>query len=111
MTVHEFFYKVWLAKAMQKRLPAPKVINIDYSAKSPCLQRLTADKGKWVTYQLRLREITLTEVAHRAGCSLPTVSNVLAGRHSSAKVYSALCDILGYGTVGDLFAAGIRSMA
>lgn len=82
-----------------------------YTTKSPSLQRLNSDKGKWVTYQLRLKGITLTEVARRAGCSLPTVSNVLAGRHSSAKVYIVLCDILGYSTVSDLFAGSIRSAA
>lgn len=82
-----------------------------YTTKSPSLQRLNSDKGKWVAFQLRLKGITLTEVARRAGCSLPTVSNVLAGRHSSVKVYIVLCDILGYSAVCDLFAFGKRRAA
>ena len=82
-----------------------------YTTKSPSLQRLNSDKGKWVTYQLRLRGITMTEVARRAGCSLPTVSNVLAGRHSSSKVYIVLCDILGCSTISDLIASSVRSAA
>ena len=111
MTAHDFFYTVWLENALRKCLPAPKSFCAIYRTKSPSLQRLDSDKGKWVSYQLRLKGITLTEVAQVAGCSLPTVSNVLAGRHSSAKVYIVLCNILGYSAVSDLFAFGKRRAA
>ena len=82
-----------------------------YTTRSPCLQRLSSDKGKWVTYQLRLRGITHTELAKRIGCSRPTVSNVLGGRTSSSKVYITLCDILGFDTIGELLASPRRSAA
>lgn len=82
-----------------------------YTTKSPSLQRLTSDKGKWVTYQLRLRGLTHTELARLAGCSRPTVSNVLAGRTSSSKVYIALCDILGFSSISELLILPTRRAA
>lgn len=82
-----------------------------YITRSPSLQRLDVAQGKWVTYQLRLKNLTHTDIALRAGCSRPTVSNVLAGRTSSRKVYITLCDILGLSTISDLFANPKRSVA
>ena len=82
-----------------------------YTTKSPCLQRLNFDKGKWVNYQLRLRGITQTDIAKRAGCSQAQVSNVLAGRTSSSKVYIVLCDILGFSSLNELLASSRRSAA
>ncbi|WP_147615103.1 helix-turn-helix domain-containing protein [Treponema pectinovorum] len=82
-----------------------------YTTKSPCLQRLNSDKGKWVGYQLRLRGVTQTEIAARAGCSQSQVSNVLAGRTSSSKVYIVLCDILGFSSLSDLLAIPRRGAA
>lgn len=82
-----------------------------YNTKSPSLQRLSSEQGKWVTYQLRLKNLTHTEIALRAGCSRPTVSNVLAGRTSSSKVYIVLCDILGYSTLSDLLTTPRRRVA
>lgn len=108
MTAQEFFYKVWLARITMKCLPAPKIIS---NKKSPSLQRLDSAQGKWVTYQLRLKNLTHTDIALRAGCSRPTVSNVLAGRTSSSKVYIVLCDILGYDSIGDLLASSKRRAA
>ena len=80
------------------------------TTKSRSLQRLNAAQGKWITYQLRLRGITHIELAKRAGCSRPLVSNVLAGRASSSKVYTALCIILGYSALSELL-SGKRSAA
>lgn len=79
------------------------------STRSPCLQRLDADKGKWVTYQLRLRKITHAEIARRAGCTRAAVTNVLAGRASSIKVYVALCAILGLSAISELLTSVKRS--
>lgn len=84
---------------------------MNYSTRSPCLQRLNSDKGKWVGYQLKLRGITHQEVSVRAGCSRQTVTNVLAGRTSSSKVYIVLCDILGYSSLVELLASSGRSAA
>lgn len=79
------------------------------NTRSPSLQRLDADSGKWVTYQLRLRGLTIAEVARRAGCTGSVVTNVLAGRISSAKVYVALCEILGLSAISELLAKARRS--
>ena len=84
---------------------------MDYTTRSPCLQRLNSDKGKWITYQLRLRGIRQTDIAARAGCSQSQVSNTLAGRTSSSKVYITLCDILGIGSISELLASSRRSAA
>ncbi|WP_297645878.1 helix-turn-helix transcriptional regulator [uncultured Treponema sp.] len=84
---------------------------MDCTTRSPCLQRLDADKGKWVNYQIRLRGLTQTDIAVRAGCSQSQVSNVLAGRTSSSKVYDVLCSILGLTTVGELLIVSRRSAA
>lgn len=84
---------------------------MDYTTRSPCLQRLNSDKGKWITYQLRLRGITQRDIAARSGCSQPQVANTLAGRTSSSKVYITLCDILGFDTIGELLASPRRSAA
>lgn len=73
-----------------------------YTTKSPSLQRLSPDKGKWVAYQLKLRNLTHADIALRAVCSRPTVSNVLAGRFSSSNVYNVLCSILGFSTMNEL---------
>lgn len=80
-----------------------------YTTKSPSLQRLSSDKGKWIAYQLRLRNLTHADIALRAGCSRPTVSNVLAGRVSSSNVYTILCRILGFSTMSELLAHSARS--
>lgn len=84
---------------------------MDYTTRSPCLQRLNSDKGKWITYQLRLRGIRQTDIAARAGCSQAQVSNTLAGRTSSSKVYITLCDILGFDSIRELLASPKRSAA
>ena len=82
-----------------------------YTTKSKSLQRLSSSQGKWVTYQLRLKNLTHTDIALRAGCSRPTVSNVLAGRTSSSKVYIVLCDVLGCSTLAELLAIPRRRAA
>lgn len=80
-----------------------------YTTKSPSLQRLSSDKGKWITYQLRLRNLTHADIAARAGCSRPTVSNVLAGRVSSSNVYTVLSRILGFSTMSELLAYSAKT--
>lgn len=72
------------------------------NTKSRSLQRLDSAQGKWVTYQLKLRGITHANIAEAAHCSRPVVSNALAGRTSSSKVYTVLCDILGCETICEL---------
>lgn len=82
-----------------------------YTTKSPSLQRLNAEQGKWVAYQLKLRGITQAKLSAWAGCSQPQVSNTLAGRTASSKIYIVLCNILGYSSIGDLLVNSKRSAA
>lgn len=107
MTAQEFFCNVWLAGISLKRLPAPK--SKTFIPRSPCLQRLVSDKGKWVNYQIRLRGLTQKEIAARAGCSQSQVANTLAGRTSSSKIYLVLCDILEISSIAELLATPRRS--
>lgn len=107
MTAHEFFYKVWLASVTQKRLPAPKGI----TTKSPALQRLSREEGKWIGYQLKIKGFTQQSVADRANRSRNTVANVLCGRISSANVYAALCELLGYASMAEMLASVRRNAA
>ncbi len=79
------------------------------NTRSPSLQRLSAGKGKWVTYQLRLHRLTHDDVARMAGCTRPVVTNVLAGRISSAKVYDVLCKIFGLSAISELLTNEKRS--
>ena len=65
------------------------------NTKSRSLQRLSSHQGKWISFQLKLKNITHDDVAEKAGCSRPSVTNVLAGRYTSSRVYEALCNILG----------------
>ncbi|MBR4630113.1 MAG: helix-turn-helix transcriptional regulator [Treponema sp.] len=82
---------------------------MDYATRSPSLQRLDSDKGKWVNYQIRLRGLTQKEIAARAGCSQSQVANTLAGRTSSSKIYLVLCDILEISSIAELLATPRRS--
>ncbi|MEE3436430.1 MAG: helix-turn-helix transcriptional regulator [Treponema sp.] len=83
---------------------------MDYSARSPALQRLSRSEGKWISYQMKLRGLTQKGVAAKAGKARDTVSNVLNGRISSAAVYSALQELLGYKSMAEMLAAA-RSAA
>lgn len=84
---------------------------MQYITRCRPVQRLKADQGKWISYQLRLRNITQYDLAKLAGCSQPTVANTLAGRTSSTKVYTVLCDLLGYDIIGEMLNGSSRSVA
>ena len=84
---------------------------MQYNTKSPSLQRLNSDKGKWVNYQIRLRGLTQENIAALAGCSRSQVANTLAGRTSSSKVYLVLCDILEISSIAELLSTTERRAA
>lgn len=82
---------------------------MDYTTRSPNLQRLSRSEGKWVGYQLKVRGLTQKTVAARSRRARNTVANVLTGRISSLSVYTTLCELLGYSDMGALLAAARRS--
>ena len=79
--------------------------------RSPSLQRLERNAGKWIIFRLHLKEITLKDVAILIGMSASFVSDVLAGRRSSARVYNGICALLGYSDMNALLADARRSAA
>lgn len=107
MTAHEFFYKVWLASVTQKRLPAPKGI----TTKSPSLQRLNRRESDWVFYKMRLKGVRQSDIARISGMANSTVSEVLNGKKSSLRVYSAVSSLLGYSDIDSLLSEARRSAA
>ena len=82
---------------------------MDYTTKSPALQRLSREEGKWIGYQLKIKGFTQQSVADRANRSRNTVANVLCGRISSANVYAALCELLGYASMAEMLASVRRN--
>jgi transcriptional regulator with XRE-family HTH domain len=58
-------------------------------------------EGCWIKYQMDLKKITMEAVAQKAGCSLMTVSRVVAGKQNAEKAKKAkevLAEMLGYKT-------------
>lgn len=78
---------------------------MNYSARSPSLQRLDARRGKRLGCQLKLRGVTHGDVAATAGRPRPAVTNVLCGRTSNLPVYRALCAALGCASTLELLCA------
>jgi hypothetical protein len=53
-------------------------------------------EGCWIKYQMDLRNVKMTDVARKAHRSVSMVSRVVCGVKKSAKVESALAELLGY---------------
>jgi transcriptional regulator with XRE-family HTH domain len=66
---------------------------------------ITHSEKEWIKYRLALKGLTQTDIAIRAGCTRPMVSNVIAGRKVSANVSTALAKSLGYKSFDELIAA------
>jgi transcriptional regulator with XRE-family HTH domain len=62
-------------------------------------------KGCWVQYQLKLRNLTLEDVARKANVTSGMVTHFLKGRKNSEKVRRALADVLGFDSFEKLIAA------
>jgi transcriptional regulator with XRE-family HTH domain len=59
---------------------------------------------EWIKYRLALKNLTQGDIAARAGCTRPMVSNVIAGRKVSANVITVLIRALGYESFDQLLA-------
>jgi predicted DNA-binding protein (UPF0251 family) len=67
--------------------------------------RIKPKEGLWITFQLRLKGISQTEMAARLGISLKTVNDILRGRKHSTRVEDALYQTLGYLSFESMIAA------
>jgi transcriptional regulator with XRE-family HTH domain len=68
-------------------------------------KNITPPEGCWIRYQLNLRNIKMEDIAKKAGCSIPTVSEVINGVKNSKRVAKTLADMLGYTGFEALLAA------
>ena len=84
---------------------------MNYTTRSPVLQRLSKQEGDWIYYKLRSRNIYGKDVACASNVSLPLVSLVLRGERSSAPVYETFCKLLGYSSMSHLLADANRGVA
>jgi transcriptional regulator with XRE-family HTH domain len=65
---------------------------------------ITHREREWIKYRLALSNLTQVDIAARAGCTRPMVSNVIAGRKVSANVLAVLTRALGYESFEQLIA-------
>ena len=65
---------------------------------------ITHSEKEWIKYRLALQNLTQGDIAARAGCTRPMVSNVIAGRKVSANVLAVLVRALGYESFEQLIA-------
>lgn len=75
---------------------------MDYTTRSPSLQRLNRYESSWVLYKMRLNGICQSDIARISGMANSTVSEVLNGKKSSLRVYSTVSSLLGYADIGSL---------
>jgi hypothetical protein len=75
----------------------------EYGYESP--QCVSAKLRGWIIAQMREKNITETELADEAHCSLSLVSYFLSGRRKSDLILENAAKLLGYGTVKELIAA------
>ena len=84
---------------------------MNYTTRSPSLQRLSKQEGDWIYYKLRSHNLYGKDVATASNVSLSCVSLVLRGERSSAPVYATLCKFLGYSSMSLLLADANRGAA
>lgn len=84
---------------------------MDYTTRSPNLQRFTRTEGQWLSFKLKAAGITHAEVANAAGVSETFVTMVLNGKRSSIHVYSVLCAKLDFSSLAELMAEATRGVA
>jgi hypothetical protein len=66
---------------------------------------ISRETGCWLQYQLKLGRYGLKEIAGEANVSPSMVTHFLSGRKDSARVRTAFCKLLGYGSFDKLIAA------
>jgi transcriptional regulator with XRE-family HTH domain len=59
---------------------------------------------EWIKYRMALKGLTQADIAARARCTRPMVTNVIAGRKTSANVTTALVRALGFRSFDELIA-------
>jgi hypothetical protein len=74
-----------------------------YGYESP--QCVPSRLREWIIARMQEKDITETDIANKAHCSLSLVSHFLAGRRKSDLVLEISAKLLGYGTAGELIAA------
>ena len=77
---------------------------MNYTTRSPSLQRLSKQEGDWIYYKLRSHDISFLKVAADSKVSPSLVSMILHGKRSSALVYETFCKLLGYSSMTHLLA-------
>ena len=75
---------------------------MNYTTRSPRLQRLNCYESSWVFYKMRLKGVRQSDIARISGMANSTVSEVLNGKKSSLRVYAAVSSLLGYADIGSL---------
>jgi transcriptional regulator with XRE-family HTH domain len=70
--------------------------------------RIKPQEGLWIVYRLRLAGIRQVDFAARLGVSTATVAKVLAGKTKSARIETALYQLLGYPSFEVMIAASRR---
>jgi len=66
---------------------------------------ITRRTGCWIKYQLDLRSLTYRTVAEKANVTESMIPHFLAGRKNSAKVRTAVAEVLGYPSFDAVVAA------
>lgn len=84
---------------------------MNYTTRSPSLQRLNRCESSWVFYKMRLKGICQSDIARVSGMANSTVSEVLNGKKSSLRVYAAVSSLLGYTDIDSLLSEARRSAA
>jgi len=67
--------------------------------------RIKPNEGLWITYRLRLKGLSQTEMAARIGVSLKAVNLILRGRKHSTRIENALYQTLGFQSFEAMIAA------
>ena len=65
-------------------------------------QRVDRRQGAWIGYQLKLADITHKDIAKRVGVHPVSVTQVIHGIRTSAKIQKEVALALGYDTWSDL---------
>ena len=84
---------------------------MNYTTRSPSLQRLNRYDSSWVFYKMRLKGVCQSDIARVSGMANSTVSEVLNGKKSSLRVYAAVSSLLGYTDFDSLLSEARRSAA
>jgi hypothetical protein len=75
----------------------------EYGYESP--QCVSSKLRGWIIAQMQEKDITETDLANKANCSLSFVSHFLSGRRKSDLILESAAKLLGYSTVEELINA------